>query len=129
MTDTSIEAFERIAASVYAALPAPIRQASQDVLIRIADFAEPEILDSLYIEDKYGLLGLYQGVDVTRKSVFDVTDAPDMVFLYREPILAFWQSGGDTLEAIIRHVLIHEIGHHFGYSDEDMDAIERQAEE
>ena len=81
------------------------------------------------IDSPFDLLGLYTGVDLARKSVMDVSPMPDMVFLYRRPILDYWAESeeGETLGQIITHVLVHEIGHHFGFSDEDMEAIEAQA--
>jgi predicted Zn-dependent protease with MMP-like domain len=85
------------------------------------------VLDSLGIDSPFGLLGLYTGVDLARKSVMDVSPMPDMVFLYRRPILDYWAEHEDTLGAIVAHVLVHEIGHHFGLSDDDMERIEAEA--
>ena len=96
--------------------------------IQIADFPDDEILRDMDLETPFDLLGLYQGVDLARKSVGDVAQDMDMVFLYRRPILEYWCETGEDLKHVIRHVLIHEIGHHFGLSDDDMDAIEAAAE-
>jgi predicted Zn-dependent protease with MMP-like domain len=97
------------------------------VVVRVEDFATDDVLDSLDIEDPFDLMGLYQGVSLDQKSVSDSAREPDMVFLYRRPILDHWSDSEDTLGDIITHVLIHEIGHHFGFSDEDMEDIESEA--
>lgn len=119
--------FEAIANQTFAQLPATFRDMTQDVVIRVEDFPTSEVLDSLHIDSPYGLLGLYHGIDLTRQSVLDVSPLPEMIFLYRRPILSYWQSHDEALEDIIAHVLIHEIGHHFGLSDEDMERIESEA--
>jgi predicted Zn-dependent protease with MMP-like domain len=98
-----------------------------DVLIRVEDFPTDEVLDSLGIESEFGLLGLYQGVDLTRQSVLDPSPLPEMIFLYRRTILDYWAEHDDALGDIITHVLVHEIGHHFGLSDDDMERIESDA--
>ena len=122
-----LETFEQMAQAAYEELPEPFRRLSQDVMIRVADYADPDVLADLGIGDPMELLGLYQGVDVTQKSLFDVSTQPDMVFLYRCPILRMWQTGPDSLEELVRHVLVHEIGHHFGLSDDDMYGLEDEA--
>lgn len=127
MTDTSPDGFAAVARAAYAALPEAFRQLSADIVIRIADFASDEVLRGLGISSRYGLLGLYHGIDITHKSGFDTVPHQDMVWLYREPILRFWQEGPDSLEKIIQHVLVHEIGHHFGLSDDDMHGLEDEA--
>lgn len=76
------------------------------------------------LESPFDLLGLYQGVDLTQKSIADPSPEPDIVFLFRRPILDYWCETGEDLEHLVRHVLIHEIGHHFGFSDDDMEALE-----
>ena len=98
-----------------------------DVVIRVEDFATDDILDELGIEDPFDLTGLYQGVSLDKKSVSDQPVEPDMVFLYRRAILDYWADGEETLGDIVSHVLIHEIGHHFGFSDEDMESIEAES--
>ena len=96
-----------------------------DVVFRVDDFPPDEVLDELGIEDPFGLTGLYQGVDLARRSVFDPAPATSMIFLYRRPILDEWAERGDiTLRELVAHVLVHEIGHHFGLSDDDIDRIE-----
>jgi predicted Zn-dependent protease with MMP-like domain len=98
-----------------------------DLVIRIEDFATDEVLDALGIEDPFGLTGLYHGVSLDKKSVADLPRGPDMVMLYRRPILDEWAEGEEELGHLVTHVLVHEIGHHFGFSDADMAAIEAAA--
>jgi predicted Zn-dependent protease with MMP-like domain len=116
--------FQTLANQAWNRLPSQFRQMCGDLVIRIDDFAEDDVLDELEIESPFELLGLYQGVSLDQKSVGDAPREPDMVFLYRRAILDEWANGEDTLGEIITHVLIHEIGHHFGFSDSDMDNIE-----
>jgi predicted Zn-dependent protease with MMP-like domain len=123
----SLAGIEAIAGAAYARLPDRFRALTGDLLIRVEDFPTEEVLDSLGIESAFDLLGLYSGIDLARKSVSDVPSVPDMVFLYRRPILDYWAEHEETLGAIITHVLVHEIGHHFGLSDDDMERIEAEA--
>ncbi len=120
----SLDDFELIAREAWALLPGEFRRAAGEVVFRVEDFAEPELLQSLGIEDPFELSGLYHGVDLTHQSLMDPSPAIPMVFLYRRPILDEWADRGDvTLAELISHVLVHEVGHHFGLSDADMDAI------
>lgn len=123
----SLADFEAMAQSAWEKLPATFRSLAGDVVIRVDEFATDEVLDELDIEDPYDLTGLYQGVSLDKKSVLDGAKDPDMVFLYRRAILDEWVSGDEELGHLIAHVLIHEIGHHFGFSDEDMEAVENEA--
>ena len=123
----SLAELEAIADAAYSRLPAHFRALTGDLLIRVEDFPTDEVLDSLEIESPFDLLGLYSGIDLARKSVSDVTPVPDMVFLYRRPILDYWAEHEETLGSILTHVLVHEIGHHFGLSDADMERIEAEA--
>ena len=123
----SLAEFEDIATAAYKRLPSRFRALTGDLLIRIEDFPTEDVLDSLGIQSAFDLLGLYQGVDLSRKSVLDSGSIPDMVFLYRRPILDYWAEHEETLGAIITHVLVHEIGHHFGLSDADMERIGQEA--
>lgn len=126
-TPPSLAVFERMAAEAWERLPAHFRQMCGDVVIRVEDFAIDEVLDELGIETPFDLMGLYQGVSLDQKSVSDVPREPDMVFLYRRAILDYWAEEEEPLGDIITHVLVHEIGHHFGFSDDDMEQIETAA--
>ena len=123
----SLAEFEAIADAAYRRLPGRFRALTGELLIRVEDFPTDEVLDSLGIESPFDLLGLYSGVDLARKSVMDIASLPDMVFLYRRPILDYWAEHEETLGHIVTHVLVHEIGHHFGLSDADMEHIESEA--
>jgi predicted Zn-dependent protease with MMP-like domain len=123
-TAPTLADFEALAQAAWNKLPAEFRSLAGDVVIRIEDFATDDILDELDIEDPFELTGLYQGVSLDRQSVADVTREPEMVFLYRRAILDEWASGDEELGHLIAHVLVHEIGHHFGFSDDDMEAVE-----
>lgn len=123
-TAPSLADFELLAQTAWNKLPADFRALAGDIVIRIEDFANDDILDEMDIEDPFELTGLYQGVSLDRKSLNDGTREPDMVFLYRRAILDEWSSGDEELGHLVAHVLIHEIGHHFGFSDDDMEAIE-----
>jgi predicted Zn-dependent protease with MMP-like domain len=121
----SLDDLAALAETAFAALPAGFRKMTGDVMFRVEDFAEPEVLQELGIEDAFELTGLYQGVDLSRRSVFDPAPQPSLVFLYRRPILDEWAERGDvTLEELVAHVLVHEIGHHFGLSDDAIAAVE-----
>ena len=126
-TAPSLVEFEELAAQAWERLPQEFRVMCDGVVIRIEDFATDEVLKSLGIESLFDLMGLYQGVSLDRKSVMDSGREPDMVFLYRRAILDYWAESDETLGGLVTHVLIHEIGHHFGLSDADMEALEAQA--
>ena len=124
----SLDDFAVLAEAALKALPAHFRKLAGEVEMRILDFAEDEVLDELGMEDAFDLTGLYRGVDLARRSAFAAPPGPSMVFLYRRPILDEWAERGDvTLGELIGHVLVHEIGHHFGLSDADIEAIEGRA--
>ena len=123
----SLSEFEAIANGAFVRLPAQFRDMTRDVVIRIEDFPTVEVLQSLDIQSPFDLLGLYHGVDLTQQSVLDPSPMPEMIFLYRRPILAYWETHDEELDDIIAHVLVHEIGHHFGLSDDDMERIEAEA--
>ncbi|MBS0234415.1 MAG: metallopeptidase family protein [Proteobacteria bacterium] len=120
----SLADFEALAQIAWNKLPAEFRSLAGDIVIRIEDFATDDVLDDLEIEDPFELTGLYQGVSLDRQSNADATREPDMVFLYRRAILDEWAAGEEQLGHLVAHVLIHEIGHHFGFSDDDMETIE-----
>jgi predicted Zn-dependent protease with MMP-like domain len=123
----SLAELEAIADQAFKRLPRRFRDLCKDVVVRVEDFPTDEVLDALDAESPFDLLGLYHGVDLARRSVMDITTLPEMVFLYRRPILDYWAEHDDTLGQIVTHVLVHEIGHHFGLSDADMEYIESQA--
>ena len=122
----SLTELEAIADAAYSRLPARFRALTGDLLIRVEDFPDDEVLNSVGIQSPFDLLGLYSGTDLARKSVTDVSSMPDIVLLYRRPILDYWADHEETLGAILTHVLVHEIGHHFGLSDADMQRIEAE---
>ncbi len=121
----SLDDLAALAEAAFTALPEGFRVMAGDVVFRVDDFAAPEVLAELGIEDAFELTGLYQGVDLGCRSLFDPSPEPSRIFLYRRPILEEWIDRGDmTLAELVTHVLVHEIGHHFGLSDADIDAIE-----
>ena len=117
---------QAIAVKALASIPEELRRFARDVVVRVEEFPDEDTLDELGLENPFDLLGLYRGVALSRKSVFHTPHNVDMVFLYRRPILDYWCASGEDLVDVVRHVLIHEIGHHFGFSDDDMDRIENQ---
>ncbi|MEM8752521.1 MAG: metallopeptidase family protein [Pseudomonadota bacterium] len=120
--------FEAMAAEAFDALPRAFRDRCGTVAIRVADFADEETLREMEIADPFELTGLYSGAPLTEKSEADVAPPPDQVWLYRRPILDEWAERGDTgIYELVAHVLVHEIGHHFGLTDEEIDAIEARA--
>lgn len=119
-----LEDFDALARAAFESLPPAFRALCGDVLIHVADFADDNILDDMGIDDPFELTGLYEGVDLASRALDDVA-GPNHVHLYRQPILAEWIDDGETtLGDLIRHVLVHEIGHHFSLSDADMHRIE-----
>ncbi|MEM7525010.1 MAG: metallopeptidase family protein [Pseudomonadota bacterium] len=117
--------FEKMAARAFVALPAAFRARCETVVIRVAEFADAEVLSAMEIDDPFELTGHYAGVALTEKSHGDVAPAPDEVWLYRRPILDEWAERGDVgIYELISHVLVHEIGHHFGLTDDEIEAIE-----
>jgi predicted Zn-dependent protease with MMP-like domain len=121
----SLEDFAVLAEAALKRLPEPFRGFVAGVQMRVLDFAEDEVLDELGIQDPFQLTGLYQGPDLRNRTVFDPAPRPSMLFLYRRAILDEWCEHGEvTLGELITHVLIHEIGHHFGLSDDDIERVE-----
>lgn len=110
------------------ALPSALRGFAKDVVIRVDDFPSAEVCAEMKLDTPFEILGLYDGVALNEKDIGVSDGQPDMVFLYRRPLLEYWTETGEDLNRIVRHVLIHEIGHHFGFSDADMDALEREAD-
>lgn len=125
----SLGDFEVLAAKAYAGLPEHFRKLCEDLVIRVDDFPSREVVAAMGVGSPYNLLGLFQGIGLPFRPDSGISGLmPNMIWLYRRPILAYWADHDDSLEAIITHVLVHEIGHHFGFSDDDMDSIEAQAE-
>ena len=118
---------EDIARQAFRKIPAELRRHADGVVIQVEDFPDSGTERELNLESPFDLLGLYRGVSLDQKSVSETPADVDMIFLYRRPILDYWLETGEDLAHIVRHVLIHEIGHHFGLSDEDMERIERQS--
>lgn len=120
----SLADLEALAQRALATIPAELKRHLGPVVIRVEEFPDAETEAEMELESPFDLLGLYRGVALPHKSVSDPRPGIDMIFLYRRPILDYWCESGDDLGAVVRHVLIHEIGHHFGFSDEDMERIE-----
>ena len=117
---------EAMGHAAYAALPDHFRALCTDLVIQVDDFPTEEVMKELGAETEFDLLGLFHGIGLPFQGTGQTGQMPNMIWLYRRPILDYWAEHDETLDAIITHVLIHEIGHHFGLSDEDMEAIERR---
>ena len=124
----SLAEMEALAHETFERLPVRFRELCEGVVIRVDDFPTDEVLDELEAESEFDLLGLFQGTGLPFQSHGDVARLPNMVWLYRRPILDYWAEHEEALGDIVRHVLIHEIGHHFGLSDDDMTDIEAGAD-
>ena len=122
------EEIEAIARAALNALPQPFALSLGDVVLLVEDFADDETLKSMGMDNPFDLSGIYEGVPLTERSVDQSGTLPETVRLFRRPILDEWADGSDTLEHLVAHVLIHEIGHHFGLSDDDMHALEDSVE-
>jgi predicted Zn-dependent protease with MMP-like domain len=124
----SLDEFEVIATEAYRRLPEEFRKNCEGLVIRVENYATDEVLDRMGIASELDLLGLFQGVGLPFQSESAPTHMPNMIWLYRVPILLYWSEHEETLGHVITHVLVHEIGHHFGLSDDDMETIEAAAE-
>lgn len=124
----STEALEMLARQAWERLPQEFRAMCEDLVIRVEEFPTEEVMETLEAETPFDIMGLYQGVSLDKKSVLDIPREPDMVFLYRRPLLDYWAENDETLGHLVTHVLVHEIGHHFGFSDADMEALEEAAQ-
>ncbi|HEX6604931.1 MAG TPA: metallopeptidase family protein [Sphingomicrobium sp.] len=120
----SADEIEAIARATLQALPEPFAQSLGDVVLLVEEFADEETLQAMDIDDPFELTGIYEGTPLTERSVEQSGTLPDRIRLFRRPILDEWASADDTLEHLVAHVLIHEVGHHFGFSDDDMHALE-----
>lgn len=124
----SLDDFEALGRAALATLPEDVRRRAGAIEIRVDDFPTDEVLEDLGLESEFDLLGLFQGVGLAHASATEFTGhLPNRIWLYRRPILDYWAEHDETLEAVVSHVLVHEIGHHFGLSDDDMEAIEEAA--
>jgi len=111
-----------------AAIPARLAEHVRGVGISVEELPDDETLDDLGIESAWELTGLYQGTPLTERSIGDVARQPDLIFLYRQPILLEWIETGEDLERLVRNVLVHEVAHHFGFSDAEIAALEQEME-
>ena len=124
----SADEIEALARAALARLPARFAEHLGDVLLRVEEFADEALLAELGIEDPFDLTGVYEGLPLREKSISHSGTLPDRIRLFRAPILDEWIARGDEpLETLVAHVLVHEVGHHFGLSDEAMHALEEQA--
>ena len=117
---------EKLARAAFARIPEPFAAHLADIAIRVQDFADSETLASVGLVDRWELTGLYHGRPLDEQSVWSSGELPPVITLYRMPLLREWEATGVTLEALVNHVVIHEVGHHFGLSDEDMHALEAE---
>jgi predicted Zn-dependent protease with MMP-like domain len=124
----SLAEMETMAHDIFARLPRTFRDLCEGLIIRVDDFPTDEVLDEMDAASEFDLLGLFHGVGLPFRSDSDIARLPNMIWLYRRPILDYWAEHDEALGRIVRHVLIHEIGHHFGLSDADMEAIEATAD-
>jgi predicted Zn-dependent protease with MMP-like domain len=123
----SLADLEILAHKALATIPDELKRHVREVIIRVEDFPDEETEDEMDLASPFDLLGLYRGVALPQQSLSQPRPGIDMIFLYRRPLLDYWCETGDDLYDIVRHVLIHEIGHHFGFSDDDMERIEGEA--
>lgn len=124
----SLADFEAMATEAYSRLPERFQGLCEGLIIRVEDFPEESVLNAMNLESEFDLLGLFQGVGLPFQSPTAPQQMPNMIWLYRRPILDYWAEHEETLGDIITHVLVHEIGHHFGLSDDDIEAIEAAAD-
>jgi len=123
----SLADIQALAERAVITIPDELKRHLRNLVIRVDEFPDEEVEEEMGLESPFDILGLYRGVALPRKSIADVRPDADMVFLYRRPILDYWCETGEDLYRIVRHVLIHEIGHHFGFSDDDMERLEAEA--
>ena len=119
---------QQMAEAVVARLPDEFRDAMREVVMRVEDFATPEQLAAVDMTDKWELSGLYEGQALPERSVWESGRMPARIWLFRQPLIAEWRETGVRMDDLVRHVVIHEAGHHFGFSDDDMHALEDEAE-
>jgi predicted Zn-dependent protease with MMP-like domain len=124
----SLDDIEDLADAAYARLPQHFRELCGNLVIRVEDFPTDDVIEDMELESDFDLLGLFHGVGLPHQSESSPVQMPNMIFVYRRPILDYWAEHEETLGAIVTHVLVHEIGHHFGLSDDDMHQIEQAAQ-
>lgn len=124
----TLEDFEAMAVDAYAALPAEFRALSGEIRFLIADFPDDDVVKEMELESPFDILGLFEGRPVGESDVATTFELPNRILLYRRPILDYWAEHEETLGTIVSHVLVHEIGHHFGLSDDDMENLEAETE-
>jgi len=125
----TLSAFESLAIEAYGHLPEEFRALTKDLIIEIADFPTDDVFEDMALETPFDLLGLFEGRGISERFTMETGEMVNRITLYRRPILDYWAENEETLGDIITHVLIHEIGHHFGLSDDDMERIEESADE
>jgi len=124
----SLADIEHLADAAFASLPETFRSLCADIVVRVEDFPDEETLDAMGCESEFDLLGLFTGLGLAQHGQRAMTgQMPNLIFLYRRPLLDYWADHEDSLGALVTHVLVHEIGHHFGLSDADMERIENEA--
>jgi predicted Zn-dependent protease with MMP-like domain len=124
----TLQDIDTLAEAAFARLPASFRRQCEGLVIQVVDFPDDETLDEMGVESEFDLLGLFRGRGLAQRGAVEETgELPNMIWLYRRPLLDFWCDGEDSLGTVVTHVLVHEIGHHFGLSDADIEAIERSA--
>jgi predicted Zn-dependent protease with MMP-like domain len=126
-----LDEVQALADAAFAALPEAFRARCDGVIVRVTDFPDDETLDEMGLESEFDLLGLFRGVGMAQgggAAALQTGQMPNMVWLYRRPLLDYWAEHDETLGHLVTHVLVHEIGHHFGLSDADMEAIEARSE-
>jgi predicted Zn-dependent protease with MMP-like domain len=128
VTPPSADNIADLAERAFAAIPARLAEHVRGVGISVEEMPDDETLDDLGIESPWDLTGLYHGTPLTERSVSDIARPPDLIFLYRQPILMEWIETGEDLYRLVRNVLVHEIAHHFGFSDAAIEALEREME-
>jgi predicted Zn-dependent protease with MMP-like domain len=124
LTAPDLAEMELMAREEFARLPDTFRKLCADLIIRVEDFPDEDVLKKMGLDDPFDLLGLFEGIGLPFQSEGDIARMPNMIWLYRRPILDYWAEHEETIGTIVTHVLIHEIGHHFGLSDDDMEALE-----
>ncbi|MDH3230902.1 MAG: metallopeptidase family protein [Alphaproteobacteria bacterium] len=125
----TLDDIETLARAALETIPDALRRHAHDVVIRVQDFPDAETCSDMELESEFDLLGLYSGVSLDHDEAVSIRQDVNMIFLYRRPLLDYWCETGEELAHLVRHVIIHEIGHHFGFSDDDMEALERLADE